>query len=319
MYERFYGLKEKPFSIQPDPEFLYFSKRHEMAFTMLQYGIENRAGFSVITGEIGCGKTTLIRHLLHNLEDTVRVGLISNTHQDIADLLEWILLAFEQPFEHVSKVAMHDVFQKYLIKEYAEGRRVVLIIDEAQNLNPKALEALRMLSNINADKHQLLQMILVGQPQLKALLRSPDLHQFAQRVSVDFHIEPLTKAEVVNYIEHRLKVAGMKGAFSLFSHGASRLIADASEGIPRRINILCDTALVYAFASGAPMVDMRTVKKVIADKQNYGVFDAKPMDPPVEDRREPPVQPGEPALVIYDKALAEKMLNKMYDKEEETD
>jgi len=163
MYEDFYGLQEKPFSIQPDPDFLFFSVRHSMAYAMLEYGVQNRAAFSVICGEIGCGKTTIVRHLLNNLEEQLTVGIVYNTHQDIDDLLGWIMLAFNQPYEGKSNLALFDEFQQFLIRSYAEDRRVVLIIDEAQNLTPGALESLRMLSNINADKDQLLQIILVGQ------------------------------------------------------------------------------------------------------------------------------------------------------------
>ena len=138
MYEAFYGLKEKPFSIQPDPEFLFFSLRHSMAYAMLEYGVQNRAGFSVICGEIGCGKTTLVRHLLNNLGDELTVGIVYNTHEHIDDLLGWIMLSFNQPYEGKSNLALYDAFQQFLIKCYSENKRVVLIVDEAQNLSPAA-------------------------------------------------------------------------------------------------------------------------------------------------------------------------------------
>lgn len=270
MYEAFYGLKEKPFSIVPDPDFIFFGVRHTLAFAMLEYGIESRAGFIVVSGEIGCGKTTLIRHLLNHLGPELTVGLVSNTHRDIGDLLEWIMLAFGQPYSGLSRVALYDAFQRFLIAEYGAGRRVVLIIDEAQNLTPASLEALRMLSNINADKHQLLQMILAGQPQLRDLLRQPELQQFAQRVSVDFHITPLSAAEVADYIRHRLAVAGRDEP--LFTPAACERIALASRGIPRSINILCDTAMVYGFAVEAATIDVEFVSELIRDKEQYGVF-----------------------------------------------
>lgn len=270
MYEAYYGLREKPFSIQPDPEFLYFSKRHALAFTMLQYGIQNRAGFSVICGEIGCGKTTLIRHLLNTLGEELTVGLVYNTHRDIADLLEWIMLAFGQPYEGMSPVARYDAFQRFLINEYAAGRRAVLIVDEAQNLSAGALESLRMLSNINADKDQLLQVILVGQPQLRDLLKKPELHQFAQRIAVDFFIPPLTVQEVARYVKHRLHVAGRDEP--LFTEAAIALIAKATGGIPRSINILCDMALVYGFGGDVPVIDAMLVGEVLADRRDFGVL-----------------------------------------------
>lgn len=270
MYEAFYGLKEKPFSIQPDPEFLYFGRRHKYAYAMMEYGIKFGAGFSVISGEIGCGKTTLIRHLLNNLESSHMVGLVYNTHRDIADLLEWIMLSFGLPYEGMSKVALYDTFQRFLIDQHRLRKRVLLIVDEAQNLSTGALESLRMLSNINADKYQLLQILLVGQPQLKELLCQPDLLQFAQRVSVDFHIRPFDQADVKNYIEHRLKVAGRKKP--LFTEKACARIAEVSKGVPRSINILCDTALVYGFSAEAEMIDVELVEEVLSDRAEFGAL-----------------------------------------------
>ncbi|OYY48761.1 MAG: general secretion pathway protein [Methylophilaceae bacterium 17-44-8] len=270
MYEHFYGLKEKPFSIQPDPDFLFFSLRHSMAYAMLEYGIQNRAGFSVICGEIGCGKTTLVRHLLNNLSDQLQVGIVYNTHKHIDDLLGWIMLAFGQPYEGKSNIALFDAFQQFLIKSYAEDKKVVLIVDEAQNLTADALESLRMLSNINADKDQLLQIILVGQPQLRDLLRKPELAQFFQRVSVDFYIPPLEDFEVEKYINHRLLIAGRDTP--LFTSVAIKQIAMTTRGIPRSINILCDTALVYGFSTGADKIDVGLVREVIKDRNDFGVL-----------------------------------------------
>jgi type II secretory pathway predicted ATPase ExeA len=270
MYEAFYGFKEKPFSIQPDPDFLFFGRRYTMAYAMLEYALKNHAGFSVICGEIGCGKTTLIRHLLNNLDNNIIVGLLYNTHQQIDDLLEWIMLAFGQPYEGMSRVALFDTFQRFLISTYGTGRKVVLIVDEAQNLGARALESLRLLSNINADKDQLLQVILVGQPQLRDLLRRPDLQQFFQRVAVDFFIPPLDPSEVKVYIKHRMKIAGRESP--LFTLEACERIAQASRGIPRTINILCDTALVYGFSSDATKIDVDVVNEVIRDRSDYGVL-----------------------------------------------
>lgn len=270
MYESFYGLKEKPFSIQPDPAFLFMGKRHSLAYTMLEYAIVNRAGFTVICGDIGCGKTTLIRRLLNELGDEVKVGLVTNTHPDLADLTEWIMLAFGQPYDGLSPIAKYDAFQRFLINEYAQNHRVVLIVDEAQNLNPAAMESLRMLSNINADKDQLLQIVLVGQPQLRDLLRRPELQQFAQRVAADFFISPLNSVEVGDYIDHRLKVAGRER--QLFTPFATAKIAKATHGIPRSINILCDMTLVYGFAAEARVIDVHVVDEVLQDRNEYGVL-----------------------------------------------
>ena len=208
MYEEFYGLNEKPFSILPDPSFLYWAPGHDYAYSMLEYGVMNRAGFTVVTGEVGCGKTTLVRQLLHQIDKTVTVGLLTNTINGPGRLLEWVMMALNQPFDTASYVALYQKFHKFLIEEYAQGRHVVLIIDEAQNLDVEALEELRMLSNINADKDQLVQLILVGQPQLRDLLQQPALAQFAQRVSCDYHLMPLEHNEVGQYINHRLYLAG---------------------------------------------------------------------------------------------------------------
>ena len=174
MYEAHYGLREKPFSILPDPDMIYWGQNHRLAFAMLEFGIMNNAGFTVITGEIGCGKTTLLRYLLRNLDSHMTVGLISSTPRGKAELLQWVMMSLDQPFED-SYPTLFKRFQQFLHDQYSRGRRTVLIVDEAQNLEWESLEELRMLSNINADKDQYLQIILIGQPQLKDLLRSPQL------------------------------------------------------------------------------------------------------------------------------------------------
>jgi general secretion pathway protein A len=269
MYEAHYGLDEKPFSILPDPDMIYWGQNHRLAFAMLEFGMMNNAGFTVITGEIGCGKTTLLRYLLRNLDSHIAVGLISSTPQGKAELLQWVMMSLNLPFED-SYPALFKRLQQFLHDQYSRGRRTVLIVDEAQNLGAEALEELRMLSNINADKDQYLQIILTGQPQLKDLLRSPQLLQFAQRVSSDFHLKPLGQNEVGNYINYRLQVAGSKS--QLFSQEACQAIAQASQGIPRTINILCDTALVYGFAMSATCINADIIKLVIENKSQYGVL-----------------------------------------------
>jgi type II secretory pathway predicted ATPase ExeA len=274
MYEAYYGLREKPFSILPDPDMIYWGKNYRLAFTMLEFGVTNKAGFTVITGEIGCGKTTLLRHLLRKLDNNVTVGLISSTPRGKAELLQWVMMSLDQPFDD-SYPALFRRFQQFLHKQYSRGGRTILIVDEAQNLGWESLEELRMLSNINADKDQYLQIILTGQPQLKDLLRSPQLRQFAERVSSDFHLKPLDPSEVGDYISWRLKAAGSQ--VELFSQEACGIIAQASRGIPRTINILCDTALVYGFAVSAEWINSDLVKLVIADKSQYGVLPLTPL------------------------------------------
>jgi general secretion pathway protein A len=269
MYEAFYGLREKPFSILPDPDLIYWCQSHRLAFAMLEFGVMNSAGFTVITGEIGCGKTTLIRYLLRKLDHHVTACLISNTPRAQDGLLPWILMSLNQPFEG-SNPALFKQFQRFLHDQFARGRRTILIVDEAQNLGSEALEELRMLSNINADKHQFLQIILVGQPQLRDLLRGPALLQFAQRISSDFHLRPLNAQEVSEYIDFRLRAVGAWK--ELFNDTACKIIADASRGIPRTINIICDTALVYGFAAGAEMITGEIVETVIQNKAHFGVL-----------------------------------------------
>jgi general secretion pathway protein A len=269
MYEAFYGLREKPFSILPDPALIYWCQSHRLAFAMLEFGVMNSAGFTVITGEIGCGKTTLIRYLLRKLDDHVTTCLISNTPRAQDGLLPWILMSLNQPFEG-SNPALFKRFQHFLHDQFASGRRTILIVDEAQNLGSGALEELRMLSNINADKHQFLQVILVGQPQLRDLLRAPELLQFAQRISSDFHLRPLNTQEVGEYIDFRLRAVGSHS--ELFTDDACKIIADTSRGIPRTINILCDTALVYGFAAGAETISRELVEIVIQNKAQFGVL-----------------------------------------------
>src|ERR1700704_2592027 len=207
MYEAFYRLREKPFSILPHPDLIYWCKNHRLAFAMLEFGVMNSAGFTVITGEIGCGKTTLVRYLLRKLDDHVTACLISNTPRSQDGLLPWVMMSLNQPFEG-SYPALFKQFQRFLRDQFSRGRRTILIVDEAQNLGLEALEELRMLSNVNTDKQQFLQVILVGQPQLRDMLRSPQLLQFAQRISSDFHLRPLSAHEVNEYIAFRLNAVG---------------------------------------------------------------------------------------------------------------
>jgi general secretion pathway protein A len=270
MYEAFYGLRSKPFSLLPDPEFLYLSKKHHMALTLLEYGLWNQASFSVITGGIGTGKTTMIRHLLNKLDQDIVVGLISNTHPSFGELLQWILLSFNLDYSGKDKVGMYKTFVDFLIREYAAGKRTVLIIDEAQNMSHEALEELRMLSNINAEKDQILQIILVGQIGLREHLRDPRLEQFAQRIAVDYHLESLDAEETRNYIRHRLEVVG--GDPNLISDEGCAAVYRYSGGVPRVINLLCDTAMVYGYAEQSRYINSQLVDAVAREKQKGSVL-----------------------------------------------
>ena len=289
MYEAFYGLREKPFSILPDPDLIYWDKNHRLAFAMLEFGVLNSAGFVVITGEIGSGKTTLVRYLLRRLDRHVVVGLMSSTPQMGTALLQWVMMSLNQRFEEPYP-RLYKLFQQFLYDQHAKGRRTILIIDEAQNLGLEALEELRMLSNINADKNQFLQIILLGQPQLMDMLRTPQLLQFAQRVSSDFHLKPLAASDVPQYIDFRLQAVG--ATYPLFSDQACEMIAQASGGVPRTINILCDTALVYGFAAEAKQITTKLVQMVIKDKQQYGVLPSTVLQPNLQVIRRLPGERG---------------------------
>ena len=270
MYESFYGLKEKPFSLLPDPAYLYLSRQHGMALSLLEYGLENQAGFCVVTGKAGTGKTTLLRRLLNRVGDDVTVGLITNTHHSFGELMRWILHAFILPDAGKSRPERHQVFTDYLIRQYAKNRRTMLIIDEAQNLSPDSLEELRMLSNINSGKDMLLQVLLAGQPALREILRRPELKQFAQRIAVDYHLEALGREQTQFYIRHRIVMAG--GESELFTVDACEEVFERSGGIPRLINLLCDYALVYAFADHAAVVTGELVEQVIHEREAHGAL-----------------------------------------------
>lgn len=281
MYESFYQFREKPFSLLPDAGFLYFSDQHRMALTLLEYGLMNQAGFTVVSGDIGTGKTTLIRRLLNDIDPLITVGLISNTHQTFGDLLQWIALAFDLPRQGRDKVQLYHDFMDFIIGEYARGRRTVLIVDEAQNMSAETLEELRMLSNVNADKDQVLQIILVGQRELRDTLQRPDLVQFAQRIGVDYHLEPLSAEETRQYIRHRCSVAG--GDPALFTDQACDTVYTHSGGIPRLINLLCDTALVYGYAEQCRHIDAKLVNDAARDRHRGGLFPKRARAPAAED------------------------------------
>jgi len=271
MYEEFYRLSERPFLTVPDPQYLYWSENHTLAFTMLRYGLMTRAPITVITGEIGSGKTTLLRKLIAEIPSDVQVGLLSNMKAGRGELLHWALLALGLPVaDGESYVRLHQRFEEAVIAAYAEGRRVVLIVDEAQNLDVDTLEELRLLSNINADAHELLQIVLIGQPQLRDLLARPELVQFVQRVSSDFHLEPLSVDEVTRYIDHRLSVAGAQ--WRIFPDRTCALIHEATRGVPRMVNILCDLCLVYGFSAESKVIDESLLREFLSGARQRGIY-----------------------------------------------
>lgn len=261
MYESFFELREKPFSLLPDPGFLFMSRQHQQALTLLEYGLMNQAGFIILTGEIGSGKTTLMRHLVGRLDASFAVGLISNTHQSLGELIDWVCMAFDLKGDQNNKLEKYQSFINFLIDTYGKGRRVLLIVDEAQNLGVEKLEELRLLSNINAGKDLVLQLMLLGQPQLRDLLRQPDLEQFAQRVTASYHIGPLDQTETESYIRHRIVVAG--GTREIFTRDACQAVHHYSRGLPRLINLVCDTALVYAYGADLRVIDGNAIDEFV--------------------------------------------------------
>jgi type II secretory pathway predicted ATPase ExeA len=265
MYETFYGFKEKPFSLTPDPAFLYMSQQHETALTMLEYGLTLEGGITVITGDIGSGKSTLIRRAMQLMDPQFTVGVITNTHSNIGELLKWVLFAFELEYSGKDKAELYHTFINFALSQYQAGRRTLLIIDEAQNMGIEALEELRMLTNVNTDKDQILQLLLVGQPELAEKLRRPEMRQFAQRITSDYQLHGLDFRDTRSYIRHRLQVAG--GEPAIFDDMACGAVYFQTKGVPRLINTLCDAALVYGFAEDRKKIDMDTIFNVVGDKQ----------------------------------------------------
>ena len=266
MYLNHFKFKSKPFAMNPDPDFLYASEQHTTALTMLEYAIESQAPFSLLTGEIGSGKTTLVGRLVRMIGDRVTVGLISNTHGRFRSIHPWALSALGIAARDASDVAQYEALTEFFISEYGKGRRTLLIFDEAQNLSVRTLEELRLLSNVNSEGDVALQTMLVGQPELRRKMARPDLQQFAQRVAVDFHLNALTLPETEAYVRHRLTVAG--GSDAIFNSKAIEFIHQRSGGIPRLINQLCDLSLVYAFADGRERVSALLIAKVLKDRSN---------------------------------------------------
>ncbi len=264
MYERHFGFKTKPFSLLPDPAFLYPSRQHAMAMTLLEYGLESQAAFSLLTGDIGSGKTTLVRHLLRALGDHVVVGFVSHTPGHFTSVHGWALSALNIVPADDSEIAQYEALVDSFVREYAKGRRTLLIFDEAQNLSIDVLEELRLLSNVNSEKDLVLQILLVGQPELRTKLSRPKLRQFAQRISVDFHLRALDVSEAHAYVRHRLEVAG--GAPSVFLPEAVEFVHAQTQGVPRLMNQLCDFALLYAFADGRTTIDADLIAQVVRDR-----------------------------------------------------
>lgn len=272
MYKDFYGLREYPFNMTPDPQFLFLSRNHRVALDVLKFGIKERKGFLVITGEIGAGKTTVCRALLRSLDSNTKTALILNPSMSDTQMLRTICDEFKLQPAKSSKKDLYDTLNAFLLRELAANHNVVLIIDEAQNLRPKALEQIRMLSNFETEKEKLLQIILVGQPELAKLLQRDDLVQLKQRVALRHHIPPLAWEEIGEYIHHRLEVAGGAGRIR-WTDGALLLIRRYSRGVPRLINVLCDKALLAAYIAESSTIDAGYVQRGIEDIEGEPLAD----------------------------------------------
>ena len=291
MYERFYRLRERPFARTPDPDYLYPSRVHREALNYLRYGIESQAGFIVITGAIGSGKTTLLQTLLRGLDDRTTVARLMNTLLDPRELLESAMIDFGLDPGGQSKPAMLKMLGEFLVAQRGAGKLVLLVIDEAQNLSLPALEEIRMLSNLETEKSKLIQIVLIGQPDLRDKLDRPELEQLRQRITVSYHLEPLDADETAHYINHRLARAAV-GAPMEFAREVTDRIHERSLGVPRLINVISDAALVFGYGEERCEIDASLVDDVIADLDSTGV-----LGPAAAPNRHVSVVPADPAVM----------------------
>ena len=302
MYNNFFGFKKTPFDIVPNPDLLFLSQRHKVALDHLEFGLMSGAGFILLTGEIGTGKTTLIRNLIRRfISRDTEIALVFQTNVSSEQLLNMLLTEFELTTKPVDKSAALDLLNNFFLEAYGRGHKVLIIVDEAQNLGLEALEELRMLTNLQSDDRMLLQVMLVGQPELKQKLLDPKLAQFAQRIAVNYHLTALGPEETSQYITYRLQKVG--GSPDIFSQEAVELVHQASAGVPRAINLLCGGALLYAYADERRQVTEEDVAQVVEAKNGLGIS-AKCLKglrrnapAPVETA---PIRPARPALqVVY--------------------
>ena len=267
MYEKFYDFTDKPFNMTPDSKFFFSSSKHEEALNCLLLAISERNGFVVITGEIGAGKTTVCRTLLNRLDQTTKVALVLNTHLGKKELLTTILEDLDIEYKSTSKTHLLSALNEYLLEQASKDVNVVLIIDEAQNLTPSVLEEVRMLSNLETETEKLIQIILMGQPELKKKLAMPKLEQFRQRVVFHYHLDPLNREEAGDYIRHRLTKAGNKAA-DIFEDGAISEIYKHSKGVPRLINVMCHSSLITGLVYGTKRITRSIALEAIAEAEN---------------------------------------------------
>src|SRR2546430_3013053 len=305
MYERFYNLRERPFSLSPDPDYLYPSKVHREALSYLRYGIEGHAGFIVITGEIGSGKTTLLQAALRGLDRQTSVSRLVNTMLDARELIEAVMLDFGlEPGQGRSKPHLLRDLARYLVDQRGAGRLALLVIDEAQNLSLPALEEVRMLSNLETEKSKLIQIVLIGQPNLRDLMGRPELEQLRQRVTVRYHLQPLDSEETGAYVNHRLRRAAI-GAPLEFSRDVTDLIHLHSQGLPRKINVIADAALLFGYGEERRVIDVDLTQEVLEELEATGVIAAPAFTPSAPaavvgaaPSRPAPVRPPAPAIRV---------------------
>jgi putative secretion ATPase (PEP-CTERM system associated) len=271
MYEHFYHLRERPFSLSPDPEYLYLSRVHREALDAMRFGIQSRVGFIVVTGDIGAGKTTLLQTLLRRLDDQAVVARLVNTILEPRELLDAIALDFGLDPTGKSKPVLLRDLGEFLVNQRLQGRACLLVVDEAQNLSAEALEEIRLLSNLETDKSKLLQIVLAGQPSLRETIDSPVLEQLRQRVTVSYHLSPLDAGDTEAYINYRLEHAAL-GVPPRFSADAAELIHKRSQGVPRIINVICDAALIYGYAEERRSLDRPLVIEVVRELESTGIL-----------------------------------------------
>jgi len=307
MYERFYNLRERPFSLSPDPDYLYPSRVHREALSYLRYGIEGHAGFIVITGEIGSGKTTLLQSALRGLDRQTSVSRLVNTMLDARELIEAVMLDFGlEPGQSRSKPHLLRDLARYLVEQRSAGRLALLVIDEAQNLSLPALEEVRMLSNLETEKSKLIQIVLIGQPSLRDVLGRPELEQLRQRVTVRYHLQPLDSEETGNYVNHRLRRAAL-GAPLEFSRDVTDLIHLHSQGLPRKINVIADAVLLFGYGEERRTIDVDLTQEVLEELEATGVI-APPSDAPFTPAAVEPPTPGAPAVTTHELETREARL-----------
>jgi len=277
MYLEHFGLSCYPFSTTPDPRFFYPSTKHREALACLLYAVEQRKGFALITGEVGAGKSLLCRAACDRLGDRVSTALIVHTSLSPKQFLQAVCAEFNVSYSKMSKMELVHAIRDYLRSEHEQGRNVVLIIDEAQDLSPAVLEEVRLLGNLETASEKLIQICLIGQPELRRKIATPELRQLNQRLTVKFHLGALSEADVAGYIDHRLQVAGHANGRSIFDDEAKRAVHQYTGGIPRMVNVMCDQALLQAYVNDERCVTLRIVQNVVSEMEGYYMDTPAPM------------------------------------------